>query len=195
MYEKTCFEILFWEKWSQPLLSLGRWKFELVRFANAIILRICILMKLSLWLKDLTVNQIMNKIEEMIMYWICNLESMIYWISRFWANVIITWEDRKIIRCLERWWFMLALIRENLVFSWWYHWGKYDEIRKENTWDNSRGWVDLFMEFDPKVIYSFGMFMIILIVANIYYILWWLYGYSWIEFVIENKFRWSCWKV
>ena len=93
------------------------------------------------------------------------------------------------IRGLERCWFMLALIRENLVFSWWYHWGKYNEIRKENTWDNSRGWVDLFMEFDPKLIYSFGMFTVILIVANIYYILWWLYGYSWIEFVIENEFK------
>ena len=83
----------------------------------------------------------------------------------------------------------VGIDKGNLAFSWWYHWGKYDEIWKENTWDNSRGWVDLFMEFDPKVIYSFGMFMIMLIVANIYYILWWLYGYSWIEFVIENEFK------
>ena len=43
-------------------------KFELVSFANAIMLRICILMKLSLWLKDLMVNQIMNKLEEIIMF-------------------------------------------------------------------------------------------------------------------------------
>ena len=82
-----------------------------------------------------------------------------------------------------------------LVFSWWYHWGKYDEIRKENTWDSSRGWVDSLVKFDRIMIYSFGLFIVISIVTNIYYILWWLYGYSWIEFVIENKFGKSCWKV
>ena len=92
------------------------------------------------------------------------------------------------IRGLERRWSMLALIKEILVFSWWYHWGKYNEIRKENTWDSSRGWVDSLVEFDRIMMYSFGMFMVISIVTNIYYTLWWLYGYSWIEFV-----TWRVW--
>ena len=73
-------------------------------------------MKLSLCLKDLMVNQIMNKLEEIIMFEFVTWG--VWFIEFLRAKCNYYMRESKMIRGLERRWSMLALIRENLVFSW-----------------------------------------------------------------------------